>query len=83
MIIRPNSPLAAEHFHPVDAATCAQTIAESILDFSVYMGAFTLHHGTRFGSPIVIAEHHNQKADELSGVWYDDSQCNDRTPYHV
>jgi hypothetical protein len=62
--------LSIEHFHAVDAATCKQTIAESQLEYSIDMGIFTVHHGTRCGSPIVIAEHHNQKADELSGIWY-------------
>jgi hypothetical protein len=40
------------------------------------MGAFTVHHGTRFGQPIVIAEHHDQKPDELSAVWYSDMPIN-------
>lgn len=68
------SPLSAEHFHAVDAATCKQTMAESHLEYSIEMGAFTLHHGTRFSAPIIIAEHHDQKADELSGIWYADGQ---------
>jgi hypothetical protein len=71
---RPYNPLTAEHFHAVDAATCKQTMAESHLEYSIDMGGFTLHHGTRNGAPIVIAEHHNQKADELSGIWFDDGQ---------
>lgn len=71
---RPRTPLAAEHFHAVDADTCKQTIAESKLDYSIDMGAFTIHHGTRDGAPIVIAEHHAQAPDELSGVWFDDCQ---------
>lgn len=71
---RARNPLSAEHFHAVDADTCKQTIAESKLDYSIDMGGFTVHHGTRHGAPIVIAEHHAQKADELSGVWFDDGQ---------
>lgn len=69
------SPLSAEHFHPVDAATCKQTMAESDLDYSIQMGdTFSIHHGTRYGSPIVIVEHHDQQAPGLSGVWYDESK---------
>lgn len=67
-----DSPLTVEHFHAVDAATCKQTIEEAQLEFSICMGSFTLHHGTRYGLPIVIAEHHDQKLGELSGVWYDE-----------
>lgn len=63
-------PLTAEHFHAVNAELCQQIIAESQLEYSVDMGAFSIHCGTRWGAPIVIAEHHNQKADELSGIWY-------------
>ena len=74
MTKRPHNPLAVEHFHAVDAATCKQTLAESEIVNSIDMGGFTLHHGARHGAPIVIAEHHEQQADELSGIWYDDSQ---------
>jgi hypothetical protein len=63
-----------EHFHAVDAETVRQTIEESNLDYSVDMGAFVVHHGTRYGIPILIAEHNNQQADELSGIWFDDGQ---------
>lgn len=65
--------LRAEHFHAVDVETARQTIAESSLDCSIDMGRFTIHHGTRHGAPIVIAEHNNQQADELSGVWYSET----------
>lgn len=71
--------LGLAQFHVVNVAVCRQTIAESKIDYSIDMGRFTIHHGVRDGSPIIIAEHHNQKADELSGVWYDDSHgggCN-------
>jgi hypothetical protein len=61
-----------EDFYALDADTTKQTIEESNIALSVDMGAFTVHHGTRYGRPIVIAEHHNQKADELSAVWYSD-----------
>jgi hypothetical protein len=71
---RPHNPLSVEHFHAVDAATCKQTMAESHLEYSIDMGGFTLHHGTRFSAPIIIAEHHSQKADELSGIWFDDNK---------
>lgn len=66
-------PLRAEHFHAVDTETARQTIAESCLDYSIDMGRFTIHHGTRYGMPIVIAEHNNQQTDELSGVWYSEN----------
>ena len=69
-----HSPLSAEHFHAINAGTCKQTIEESQLEYSVCMGAFTIHHGTRYGSPIVIVEHHNQQAGEFSGVWYDETK---------
>jgi hypothetical protein len=68
------NPLTVENFHAVDADTLKQTMAESLLEYSIDMGGFALHHGTRHGAPIVIAEHHNQQADELSGVWFDDDQ---------
>ncbi|WP_426174236.1 hypothetical protein [Massilia sp. TWR1-2-2] len=71
---RPHSPLSVEHFHAVDLATVTQTMTESQLEYSIDMGGFTVHHGTRHGVPIIIAEHHNQKADELSGIWYDIGQ---------
>lgn len=68
--------LSIEHFHAVDAETVCQTIAESDLDHdsTIDMGGFTIHHGTRGGAPIVIVEHHDQQADELSGIWYVDGQ---------
>jgi hypothetical protein len=68
------SPFSAENFHAVDSYTLKQTMAESQLEYSIDMGGFTIHHGTRHGAPIIIAEHHNQKADELSGIWFDDGQ---------
>ncbi|WP_295997173.1 hypothetical protein [Rugamonas sp.] len=68
------NPLTVENFHAVDAYTCKQTMAESRLEYSIDMGGFTLHHGTRHGAPIIIAEHLNQKADELSGIWFDGGQ---------
>jgi hypothetical protein len=71
---RPHNPLTVENFHSVNADTIKETMAESQLEYSIEMGAFTVHHGTRHGSPIIIAEHHNQKADELSGIWFDDGQ---------
>ena len=70
---RPPLLLIAEHFYAVTADICNQTIAESKLDYSIDMGAFTVHHGTRNGAPIVIAEHHSQTDGELSGVWFDDT----------
>jgi len=68
-------PFTVEHFHAVDVATCKQTLAESVIKYSIEMGSgFTVHHGTRDGAPIIIAEHHDQKGDELSAIWYDDTQ---------
>jgi hypothetical protein len=64
------SPLEAENFHAVDAAAASQTIAESKIDSAIDMGLFIVHHGTRYGAPIVIAEHKDQQADQLSGIWY-------------
>jgi hypothetical protein len=70
-----HSPLSAEHLHiVVDAATLRQTMAESQIEYSIDMGGFSLHHGTRFGALIVIAENHSQAADALHGVWFDDNQ---------
>ncbi len=69
-----NNPLTAEHLYAVDSATCKQTIAESHIEYSIDMGGMTVHHGTRYGSRIVILEHHNQQADELSGIWFDEGQ---------
>jgi hypothetical protein len=69
-----NGPLSAKHFHAVDAETARQTIAESQIEHSIDMGTFSVHHGTRCAAPIVIVEHHDQQADELSGIWFDDSQ---------
>jgi len=67
-------PLSAELFHAIDAATCQQTMAESVLDYSIRMGdTFTIHHGTRDGLPIIIVEHHDQQPGELSGVWFQES----------
>jgi hypothetical protein len=65
--------LNLEHFHAVTAAVVKQTILESQLVHSIDMGNFTVHHGTREGNPVVIVEHHNQGAEELSGVWFDET----------
>lgn len=73
-IKRQYNPLTVEHFHPVGKETCQETMAESEIEYSIDMGSFTLHHGTRYGAPIVIAEHHDQQANELSGIWYDDGK---------
>jgi hypothetical protein len=72
--MRTYNPLSVENFHAVDTDTCRQTMAESQLEYSIEMGGFTIHHGTRHGVPIIIAEHHTQQADELSGIWFDDAQ---------
>lgn len=77
-IKRQHNGLTAEHFHAVDAAVCKQTLAESEIQYSVDMGGFTIHIGMRYRAPIVIVEHHDQKADELSAVWYDEGHNDDR-----
>lgn len=64
--------LAAEHFYAIDAETTRQTIAESRINYSTDMGRFTIHHGERYGLPIVIVEHHDQQPDELSGIWFNE-----------
>lgn len=69
----PHRPFTVENFHAVPTATCQQTIAESLIVHSIDMGAFTIHHGFREGAPIIIAQHHNQRAGELSGIWFDDN----------
>jgi hypothetical protein len=66
--------MTVKHFHAVDAQTVRQTIAESDLECPVDMGAFTVYHGTRYGAPIVIVEHHDQQPDELSAIWFNDDQ---------
>lgn len=66
------SPITTETFHAVSADTVKQTIMESVLDLSCDMGEFVIHHGTRHGAPILIAEHKNQQADQLSGIWFAD-----------
>jgi len=71
---RPHSLLTIEHFHAVDAAICKQTMAESAINYSIDMGGFTVHYGTRAGAQIVVVEHHDQQPDQLSAVWYDDTQ---------
>jgi hypothetical protein len=59
-----------DNFYPVGLDVVRQTISESKLANPIDMGSFTVYHGTRFGAPIVIAEHRDQKAGELSGIWY-------------
>jgi len=71
---RQHSPLSIDHLHCVDKATCKQTLAESVLEYSIDCGAFTVHHGVRENAPIIVIEHHNQQPDQLSAIWYDDAQ---------
>lgn len=63
------------NFSAVTSEVCAQTISESQIEYVIDMGGFAIHHGMRYGSPIVIAEHNNQQADQLSGIWYDDGSA--------
>ena len=62
--------MAAKNFYAVSIETLHRTIEESEIDYSIDMGSFIVHHGTRDNTPIVIAEHKNQQANELSGVWF-------------
>lgn len=66
--------MSKHNFYGVDAEITRQTIQESEIDYSIDMGAFTIHHGTREGGEIVIAEHHNQKSTELSAIWFDENK---------
>ena len=66
--------LSKNKCHVVDAEIVRQTIQESKIEHSIDMGAFTIHHGTRDGSEIVIAEHYDQQADELSAIWFNDNE---------
>lgn len=70
----------ASHFHAVSAEVVRQTVSESELTYSIDMGAFTIHHGHRDGTPIIIAEHHDQQASELSGIWFNDSADSASSP---
>ena len=63
-----------EHLYCTDADATQQTIAESKLTSSIDLGrGFRVHHGTRDGLPIVVIECQDQKPDELSCVWFDES----------
>lgn len=65
---------AVEHLYCTDAEATRQTISESKLTSSIELGrGFTVHHGTRDRLPIVIVECEDQKGDELSCVWFDES----------
>jgi hypothetical protein len=68
------SSLTVEHFHAVDAATCQQTLVESAIEYSIDMGSFTVHHGTRGGAQVVVVEHNDQQPDQLSAIWYDETE---------
>ena len=72
----PHYPITPDAFYCVDAETTKQTIAESKIFHSIDLGrGFTIHHGTRDGLPIVIFECEGQKPDELSGIWFDESNA--------
>jgi len=71
---RKHSLLAVENLHAVSAEVVRQTIAESDLQYSIDMGAYSVHHGTREGIQILIVEHHNQTADQLSAIWFNDGE---------
>ncbi|WP_136417740.1 hypothetical protein [Herbaspirillum sp. ST 5-3] len=63
--------LSLENFYAVDAETVRQTLAESEISHSIALAdRVVAHHGMRFREPIVIVEIIDQRADELSAVWY-------------
>lgn len=65
--------LSLECFYVIDAATVRQTLTESEISHSIALAdRVVAHHGTRFRKPIVIVEVIDQRADELSAVWYDE-----------
>ena len=67
-------PMAMEYFYSPNAEVTQQTISESNLTYSIDLGrGFTIHHGTRDGASIIIVECVDQKPDELSGIWFDES----------
>lgn len=68
------STVSMHNFYPADAKTVEQTLQESLIYHCIDMGGFTVYHGTRDGSEIVIVEHHNQKPDELSAIWFDENE---------
>lgn len=74
MSTRLHSLLAAEYFYAVDIATSQQTLAESVITYSIDMGGFTVHHGTRDGAQIVVVEHNDRRPEQLSAVWYNESE---------
>jgi hypothetical protein len=63
--------MAFKHFYCVGKDVTRQTLQESKIDHSIDMGLFSIHHGSRYGSPIVIVERHQQGPGELSAVWFD------------
>jgi hypothetical protein len=73
--MEPLHPLVAYHCHPVDHATVRATLAEpeTTISHSRNMGAFTIHHGHRFGAPIVIVENHGDGPSDESAIWYDEA----------
>jgi hypothetical protein len=73
MILEPLFPMIAGHFSGIDRPTVQKTINESEINFRDDLGGFTVHHGHRFGAPIVIVENHSHEADSLSAVWYDEA----------
>jgi hypothetical protein len=46
---------------------------ETTISHSRNMGAFTIHHGHRFGAPIVIVENHGDGPSDESAIWYDEA----------
>ncbi|UUZ64272.1 hypothetical protein LP417_03520 [Polaromonas sp. P1-6] len=76
----PLHPMVMEHLYCTDAEATQQTISESDLTYSIDLGrGFTVHHGTRDGLPIVVVECQDQKADELSCVWFNESTSGDQS----
>jgi hypothetical protein len=68
--------MAAEHLHGVTSDVLKQTLEESQIEHTFDFDAFTIYHGTRYGSPIVIAQPNDENC--LGAVWYDESIEGDR-----
>ena len=64
-------PLAAEHLHRVNRTVIEQTFTEAEIVHSFVFAAFSIHHGVRYGAPIVIVEPTDKSA--AGAIWYDES----------
>jgi hypothetical protein len=66
-------PLAAHHLHKVTREQVWQTFDESRITWTENPGTFFVHHGFRFGAPIVIVEPQGVEPDAICLVWYDET----------